>query len=100
MAYKLNLAENLKAETLEVEDNLNDVSDSKKSEYWSTTWFQQFSVLLRRGLKERKHQTFDVLKIGQVFTIAFLSGMLWWKSDTSHIQDQVYIFHYQDIYLQ
>ncbi|XP_071702278.1 ABC transporter G family member 9-like [Rutidosis leptorrhynchoides] len=87
-AYKSNLAENLKAEMLEVEEHFNDVSDQKKSDRWSTSWLQQFSILLRRGLKERRHESFDVLKIAQVVIISLLCGLLWWQSDTAHIQDQ------------
>ncbi|XP_071711266.1 ABC transporter G family member 9-like [Rutidosis leptorrhynchoides] len=87
-AYKSNLAENLKAETLEVEERINDVSEHNKSERWSTTWLQQFTILLRRGLKERRHESFDVLQISEVVIIAFVSGLLWWQSDTAHLQDQ------------
>ncbi|CAH1429045.1 unnamed protein product [Lactuca virosa] len=87
-AYTSNLAENLEAETLEADDHQDDISDYKKSERWSTTWWQQFVVLFRRGLKERRHESFDSLKIGQVLIIAFLCGLLWWQSDVAHLQDQ------------
>ncbi|XP_024977235.1 ABC transporter G family member 9-like [Cynara cardunculus var. scolymus] len=86
-AYKSNLA--MKAEALDADDHhLNYVSDYKMSERWNTTWFQQFMVLLRRGLKERRHESFGFLKISQVFVIAILCGLLWWHSDTAHLQDQ------------
>nr|GEX62650.1 ABC transporter G family member 9-like [Tanacetum cinerariifolium]GEX68704.1 ABC transporter G family member 9-like [Tanacetum cinerariifolium] len=88
LAYKSNLDENLKAETLDAEIQLKDVSDHKKSDRWSTTWAQQFMILLRRGLKERRHESFEVLKIAQVTVIALLCGLLWWQSDTNHLQDQ------------
>ncbi|WOG98667.1 hypothetical protein DCAR_0418011 [Daucus carota subsp. sativus] len=55
---------------------------------WSTSWWQQFTVLLSRGLKERKHDSFSGLKIGQVLIVSFLTGLLWWKSDITHIQDE------------
>ncbi|KAK1407086.1 hypothetical protein QVD17_38697 [Tagetes erecta] len=87
-AYKANLADTLKAETLEFEEQVSYVLDLKKSEQWSTTWWQQFTVLLRRDLKERRHESFDALKIIQVVVISFLCGFLWWQSDTAHIQDQ------------
>ncbi|XP_023735837.3 ABC transporter G family member 9 [Lactuca sativa] len=87
-AYKSNLAENLEAETLEADDHQDDSSDYKKSERWSTTWWQQFVVLFRRGLKERRHESFDSLKIAQVLIIASLCGLLWWQSDVAHLQDQ------------
>ncbi|GAB4849532.1 ABC transporter G member 9 [Ancistrocladus abbreviatus] len=70
-------------------DLANDGSDDKHTTKWATTWCQQFTILLRRGLKERKHQSFDGLKIGQVLVVAVLSGLLWWQSDVSHLQDQV-----------
>ena len=65
------------------------VPDDKKFARWSTTWWQQFTVLLSRGLKERKHESFSALKIGQVLVVSFLTGLLWSKSDISHIQDEV-----------
>ncbi|XP_071712147.1 ABC transporter G family member 9-like isoform X2 [Rutidosis leptorrhynchoides] len=88
-AYKSNLAENLKTETLDFEERrVNEVSDHNKSERWSTTWLQQFTILLRRGLKQRRHESFDVLQISEVVIIAFICGLLWWQSDTAHLQDQ------------
>ncbi|GKE20616.1 ABC transporter G family member 9-like protein, partial [Tanacetum coccineum] len=88
LAYKSNLDENLKAETLEAETQLKDVSDHKKSDRWSTTWMQQFMILLRRGLKERRHESFEFLKIAQVVAITLLCGLLWWQCDKNRIQDQ------------
>lgn len=46
-------------------------------------------VLLRRGLKERRHESYSGLRIFQVLSVSFLSGLLWWHSDPSNIQDQV-----------
>ncbi|GJZ07074.1 ABC transporter G family member 9-like protein [Tanacetum coccineum] len=88
LAYKSNLDENLKAETLDAGTQLKDVSDHKKSDRWSTTWMQQFMILLRRGLKERRHESFEFLKIAQVVAIALLCGLLWWQCDKNRIQDQ------------
>lgn len=89
-AYKDNLAENIKAELKEISSGQNyDGLGDKQSGKWSTTWWQQFCVLFRRGVKERKHESFSGLKIGQVLVVAFLSGLLWWQCDISHLQDQV-----------
>ncbi|KAI3686273.1 hypothetical protein L1987_79947 [Smallanthus sonchifolius] len=88
LAYKSNLYDRLKGETLEYDDKVNDVLDLKKSERWTTTWFQQFTILLRRDLKERRHEAFDALKIAQVVIISFLCGLLWWQSNAAYIQDQ------------
>ncbi|KAL7598532.1 hypothetical protein Lser_V15G21112 [Lactuca serriola] len=88
LAYKSNLDEKLKAEVVEFNDDENDVLDNKKHERWSTTWLQQVMVLLKRGVKERKHEFFSTLKIGQVIAVSFLCGLLWWQSDKAHLQDQ------------
>ncbi|KAK2992999.1 hypothetical protein RJ640_004511 [Escallonia rubra] len=88
LAYKENIAENLKAEVNAVDENPHDASEGKKFPRWSTTWWEQFTVLLRRGVKERRHQSFSGLKITQVLVVAVLSGLLWWQSDVSHLQDQ------------
>ncbi|KAF7822749.1 ABC transporter G family member 9 [Senna tora] len=58
-------------------------------ERWPTSWFEQFSVLLKRGVKERKHDSFSALKIAQVLLVAFLSGLFWYKSHILHLQDQI-----------
>lgn len=87
--YKANLDENLRVELKEMDGQLQQVPRGKNFGQWSTTWWQQFSVLLRRGLKERKHESFSGLKIFQVLAVALLCGLLWWHSDISHVQDQV-----------
>jgi len=90
-AYKSNLANKLKSEVHEIDDPSQDGLNDKQVSRWATTWWQEFSVLLIRGVKERKHDSFSGLKIGQVLVVAFLSGLLWWQSDVSHLQDQVNI---------
>jgi ATP-binding cassette subfamily G (WHITE) protein 2 len=89
-AYKSNLADKLKAELQEINDNqFQDGFDDKQFGRWSTTWWQQFCVLFKRGVKERRHDSFSGLQIGEVVVVAFLAGLLWWQSDVSHLQDQV-----------
>ncbi|KAI9078887.1 hypothetical protein K1719_039157 [Acacia pycnantha] len=56
---------------------------------WPTTWSQQLCVLLRRGVKERRHESFSALRICQILIVAIICGLLWYKSDISHLQDQV-----------
>ncbi|KAJ4982004.1 hypothetical protein NE237_032841 [Protea cynaroides] len=87
-AYKSNLADKLKSEVNEMSNHLPDGTSHKQFGRWCTTWGQQFSVLLQRGLKERKHESFSGLKIGQVLVVGFLSGLLWWQS-SAHLQDQI-----------
>lgn len=55
---------------------------------WATSWWLQFKVLLVRGLRERKHESYSGLRIFQVMSVSILSGLLWWHSDTSRIQDR------------
>ncbi|KAI3986784.1 hypothetical protein MKX01_039758 [Papaver californicum] len=88
-AYRTSLADKLKGEVEAEIQFLDSSGDGKEFGRWSTTWVQQFSVLLRRGIKERKHEAFSGLKIGQVLVVALLAGALWWQSSMAHIQDQV-----------
>ncbi|KHN36795.1 ABC transporter G family member 9 [Glycine soja] len=89
---KINCAAQLKPAALE---GINDSSKSqnrfqeKGSEKWPTSWSQQFTVLLRRDIKERRHESFSALRVAQVFVVALISGLLWYKSDISHLQDQI-----------
>ncbi|KAK7324595.1 hypothetical protein VNO77_28288 [Canavalia gladiata] len=64
-------------------------SQDKGSKKWPTSWTQQFFVLLRRDIKERKYESFSGLRIGQVLVVALISGLLWFRSDISHLQDQI-----------
>ncbi|XP_073042202.1 ABC transporter G family member 9-like [Primulina eburnea] len=93
-AYKTNLSNNVKSELKIDYQHHESTMDDKQFRRWSTTWWEQFSVLLRRGIKERKHESFSRLKIGQVLAISILCGLLWWQSDISHLQDQVGLFFF------
>ncbi|MCD7459035.1 ABC transporter G member 9 [Datura stramonium] len=87
-AFQTNLADNLKQQLRESDiHQVAEKLDEKKFNQWTNTWWQQFSVLFRRGMKERKHQSFSGLKVGQVLAVSILSGLLWWKSN--NIQDQI-----------
>ncbi|XVE53381.1 hypothetical protein DITRI_Ditri02bG0199700 [Diplodiscus trichospermus] len=65
---------------------------------WNSSWWEQFKVLMRRGLEERKHESYSGLRILQVMSVSILSGLLWWHSDTSHIQDQVGLLFFFSIF--
>ncbi|KAL3849396.1 hypothetical protein ACJIZ3_011278 [Penstemon smallii] len=88
-AYKENMSEIVKSEIINDHDQVHDSIDDKKLKRWPNSWWQQSYVLFRRGLKERKHESFSRLKIAQVVFVAILCGLLWWKSNISHLQDQV-----------
>ncbi|XVF42970.1 hypothetical protein PTKIN_Ptkin02bG0002700 [Pterospermum kingtungense] len=65
---------------------------------WNSSWWEQFKVLMRRGLEERKHESYSGLRIFQVMSVSVLSGLLWLHSDTSHIQDQVGLLFFFSIF--
>ncbi|KAL3849394.1 hypothetical protein ACJIZ3_011276 [Penstemon smallii] len=88
-AYKENMSEIVKSEVSNDHDQVHDSIDDKKLKRWPNSWWQQSYILFRRGLKERKHESFSRLKIAQVVFVAILCGLLWWKSNISHLQDQV-----------
>ncbi|PQQ07581.1 ABC transporter G family member 9-like [Prunus yedoensis var. nudiflora] len=70
LGYKHNRLDNLKAQLQREQlqepssDRFQDGSEDKNFVEWPTTWWQQFSVLLRRGLKERRHESFSNSQIG------------------------------------
>eukprot|EP00257_Ricinus_communis_P028358 XP_025015772.1 ABC transporter G family member 25 [Ricinus communis] len=61
-------------------------------------WFNQFSILLQRSLKERKHETFNALRVFQVIAAALLAGLMWWHSDFRDIQDRLGLLFYTAIF--
>ncbi|MBA0582267.1 hypothetical protein Gorai_024418, partial [Gossypium raimondii] len=40
---------------------------------WGATWWDQFSILFRRGLKERRHEYFSCIRITQAGLLFFIS---------------------------
>ncbi|XP_021858980.1 ABC transporter G family member 22-like isoform X2 [Spinacia oleracea] len=49
---------------------------------WGASWWQQYSILFKRGIKERRHEYFSWLRITQVLATAVVLGCLWWQSDS------------------
>ncbi|KAI6676978.1 hypothetical protein NL676_037774 [Syzygium grande] len=103
-SYKKNLYPALNAE-IHQHSRDQDTHPSRKTSslrrnegFWTTSWWEQFMVLLSRGLQERKHESYSGLRIFQVMSVSVLSGLLWWKSNTSHIQDQVGLLFFFSIF--
>ena len=76
---------------------------SKEQRYCSniisfSAWFNQFRILLQRSLKERKHESFNTLRIFQVITAAILAGLMWWHSDYLDIQDRLGLLFFISIF--
>ncbi|ERM94760.1 hypothetical protein AMTRI_Chr03g144040 [Amborella trichopoda] len=100
-AYNENISPRLKAELRSTPSTPNQYSvacRSRVEEEWGTSWWEQVRVLLKRGLKERKHEAFSGLRIFQVTTVSILSGLLWWHSTISHIQDQIGLLFFYSIF--
>eukprot|EP00268_Persea_americana_P001450 TRINITY_DN10449_c1_g1_i2.p1 TRINITY_DN10449_c1_g1~~TRINITY_DN10449_c1_g1_i2.p1 ORF type:complete len:661 (-),score=57.66 TRINITY_DN10449_c1_g1_i2:408-2390(-) len=104
-AYDKNIATRLKAELCL--PDVNGYSYTRepsawnaagKTEQWGTSWCQQFKVLLKRGLKERRHEAFNKLRIFQVISVATLAGLLWWHTPISHIQDRIALLFFFSVF--
>ncbi|XP_039016006.1 ABC transporter G family member 22-like [Hibiscus syriacus] len=68
---------------------------------WGATWWDQFSILFRRGLKERRHEYFSCMSVTQVFSAAIMMGLLWWRSDASSpkgLQDQAGLLFFISVF--
>ncbi|XP_026390810.1 ABC transporter G family member 9-like [Papaver somniferum] len=74
---------------LDYKDDSRSKDHDKDFDRWSTSWGQQFWVLLRRDLKQRKNESFSFIKITQILVMSLLCGLLWWKSSTADLQDQI-----------
>ncbi|KAI3897407.1 hypothetical protein MKW92_040205 [Papaver armeniacum] len=92
-AYETRVADKEKKKLMvpdRIDEDLKSQLASPKRE-WGASWWQQFSILFRRGLKERRHDYLSWLRITQVISTAIILGLLWWQSDTSTpkgLQDQ------------
>ncbi|XP_057814737.2 ABC transporter G family member 22 [Cryptomeria japonica] len=62
---------------------------SEDKREWRTTWWQQFSVLMIRGLKERRHEYLSWLRFIQVSSISVMAGCLWWQSKIDTERDLI-----------
>ncbi|KAJ0970968.1 hypothetical protein J5N97_018927 [Dioscorea zingiberensis] len=90
-AYHKNISTGLKTE-------LSSINPNNNNKEWCTSWWEQFTVLLRRGLKERRHDSFNNLRIFQVISVATLGGLLWWHTPQSHIQDRVSLLFFFSVF--
>lgn len=107
-AYDKNISSTLKAELCSLDANnftnvyAKDASKREgirsREEYWCTGWWYQFRVLLQRGVKERRYDAFNRLRIFQVISVAFLGGLLWWHTPTSHIEDRIALLFFFSVF--
>ncbi|KAI4300612.1 hypothetical protein L6164_033968 [Bauhinia variegata] len=92
-AYETRVAETEKKKLmvpLPLDEEVKSKVSSSKRE-WGASWFEQYSILFCRGIKERRHDYFSWLRITQVLSTAVILGLLWWQSDAKTpkgLQDQ------------
>lgn len=62
------------------------------------SWFSQFKILLQRSLKERRHETFNSLRVFQVISAAILPGLMWYHSRMYNVQDRLGLLFFISIF--
>ncbi|CAN6285615.1 unnamed protein product [Urochloa humidicola] len=70
---------------LPISDDLKATITSSKRE-WGTSWWQQYSILFCRGIKERRHDYLSWMRITQVIATSIILGLLWWRSNPSTLK--------------
>ncbi|KAF8056790.1 hypothetical protein N665_1268s0002 [Sinapis alba] len=63
-----------------------------------TTWFNQLCILLHRLIKERRHESFDALRVFQVVAASLLAGLMWWHSDYRDVHDRLGLLFFISIF--
>ncbi|PWA97151.1 AAA+ ATPase domain-containing protein [Artemisia annua] len=102
--YETNISTRLKADLCSLEvGSYNHAKEAStrgqmKSEQWCTSWWHQFKVLLLRGVRERRYESFNRLRIFQVISVAILGGLLWWHTPTSHIEDRIAMLFFFSVF--
>ncbi|CAN1779726.1 ABC transporter G family member 14, partial [Linum perenne] len=97
-AYEKNIFTSLKVELCNLDiSNFSYTKDNPTKE-WSTSWWHQFKVLFQRGLRERRFESFNKLRIFQVISVAVLGGLLWWQTPTSHIEDRIALLFFFSVF--
>ncbi|KAL8266863.1 hypothetical protein R6Q59_004207 [Mikania micrantha] len=102
-SYETNISTRLKADCLDISSNHNHAKEAStrnhvRSEQWCTSWWHQFRVLLLRGVRERRFESFNRLRIFQVISVAILGGLLWWHTPTSHIEDRIAMLFFFSVF--
>ncbi|KAM0059640.1 putative ABC transporter, AAA+ ATPase domain, ABC-2 type transporter [Helianthus debilis subsp. tardiflorus] len=104
-AYETNISTRLKADlcSVDVSNHINHAKEAStrthvQPEQWCTSWWHQFTVLLLRGVRERRFESFNRLRIFQVISVAILGGLLWWHTPTSHIEDRIAMLFFFSVF--
>ncbi|KAJ1434115.1 P-loop containing nucleoside triphosphate hydrolase [Sesbania bispinosa] len=100
-AYEKNIATRLKAEFCSLEvNNYNITKDASASRWHFLQKFTAFVLIqvIQRGLRERRYDAFNRLRIFQVISVAFLGGLLWWQTPESHIGDRIALLFFFSVF--
>lgn len=66
------------------------------------SWIEQFCILFRRGLKERRHEYLSSLRVIQVMSTAVITGLIWWKAGATSaanvVEDQAGLLFFISVY--
>lgn len=62
------------------------------------SWGSQFTILLRRGLKERRAEAFTSLRVFQILAPALVAGAMWWRSSPLAVQDRLGLLFFVSIF--
>ncbi|GER49900.1 ABC transporter family protein [Striga asiatica] len=99
--YETNIAERLKVELRGSGSGADfDTNDDGASlpEKWCTSWWHQFKILLVRGLRERRFEAVNKLRVFQVLSVAILGGLLWWRTPPSKIDEHVSLMFFFSVF--
>ncbi|KAJ1274764.1 hypothetical protein BS78_05G086400 [Paspalum vaginatum] len=105
-SYNMVLAPRVKASVTagvaaaEHANNVGDQPPVPPSESCSgcTSWANQFTILLRRSLKERRHETFTSLRVFQIMAPALVAGAMWWRSSALAVGDRLGLLFFVSIF--
>ncbi|MED6182717.1 hypothetical protein PIB30_031258 [Stylosanthes scabra] len=93
-AFESNLASQVKMEVRSSKVEFHNTSEDEVFGQYCTTWWQQFTILIRRGFKERKYEQFSILIICKVLAASTISGLVWWHAGANQMKDLVGLLFY------
>ncbi|KAL1365101.1 hypothetical protein HN51_013194 [Arachis hypogaea] len=97
-AFESNLASQVNMELKSSKVPFHNTSGDEMLGQYCTTWWQQFTILINRGFKERKYDQFSILIICKVLAASTISGLVWWQAGANQTKDLVgLLFYYTQV---
>ncbi|WCJ43407.1 ABC-2 type transporter family protein [Euphorbia peplus] len=84
-----------------IDEEVDIVINQRSNEIWAPTWIEQFSILVSRSFKERRHEYLSLTRITQVTATAIIVGLLWWNSHISspkELEDQARLLFFISVF--